>query len=522
MQPLTEKMKFTSTVAGASILLTSMGLLSRGLGMIREMVFASSFGLGEEFDIYLVGAVLPLTIQVIFLFLIQNYLIPSYNNLLLKSPEQKESFIRTNFWIFSLGGLVLAVLLSFSSNIIINTYLSHSSIAKREEARLIFNIFLISLPFSAANSVLISFLQNQLNFLTPSVARLTTNLAVIIIVFSLSTVYGTVIIPVGYVVGEIIPFIILLIKSNVKLFSPVKSLLIRQHLKNSLSLNLFLILIIESISQLYAISDRYFVSLVQEGGIAALNYSQTLFTLPISSISVALSTAIFPRLSQSYSAGSHIELERQFLSGIRINILIFVPIMIIFFFYGNDLIRIIYERGKFNSNDTLMTAESLKYFSLSIVFYSIYSILNKMIYSARWIKTLLFITVIGISLKIILNFVLVKNLSQNGLALSTSISYIFFFIVSFLVIINRLSFRIKGQFLAEFFLHLICGVTSYLVVAYLWSFIKQDSIILSLLILISFCLVYMLNLWILGTKSIHLVFGLFSFFKKSNVEITKE
>ena len=61
MQPLTEKMKFTSTVAGASILLTSMGLLSRGLGMIREMVFASSFGLGEEFDIYLVGAVLPLT-----------------------------------------------------------------------------------------------------------------------------------------------------------------------------------------------------------------------------------------------------------------------------------------------------------------------------------------------------------------------------------------------------------------------------------------------------------------------------
>ena len=157
------KRKFTSTVAGASILLTGVGLLTRGLGMVREMVFAGSFGLGEQFDIYLVGAVLPLTIQIIILFLIQNHLIPSYNQLLSKSPEQEEDFVRTNFWVFSIAGIVLALILYLSSSFIIKLYLPSSSYLKQEEAKQIFNLFLLTLPVSASSSVLIAYLQNKLD-----------------------------------------------------------------------------------------------------------------------------------------------------------------------------------------------------------------------------------------------------------------------------------------------------------------------------------------------------------------------
>ena len=72
--------KFTSTVAGASLLLATLGLLSRGIGFIREVVFASYFGLGKNYDIYLVGAVLPITIDTIIFYLVQNYFIPSFHN----------------------------------------------------------------------------------------------------------------------------------------------------------------------------------------------------------------------------------------------------------------------------------------------------------------------------------------------------------------------------------------------------------------------------------------------------------
>ncbi len=500
------KKGFTSTIAGASVLLTSVGLISRGLGMIREIIFAGSFGLGEEFDIYLVGAVLPLTIQVIILYLIQNFLIPSYNNVLTRQPDQKESFIRSNFWIFGCAGFALALLLYACSGFIIDLYLSGSSPAKQAAARLIFNIFLLTLPFSAANSVLISFLQNELNFFKPAVARLATNIAVIIIVLLLSTTFGTIIIPVGYLAGEVIQLIILSFRINVKLLTFSNAPIIKQHLRDSLSINFVLIIIIESLSQLYTISDRYFIKSVQEGGIAALNYAQTIFILPITTISVALSTAIFPKLSQDYSSGSFIQLEKNFYSGLRINILLFIPLMFVFFFNGDELIKIVFQRGKFSSEDTIVTAAALKYFSISLVFYSIYSVINKMIYSARLINSLLILTILGISIKIILNFILVATFMQNGLALSSSLSYIFFFFAGFIILNKKLPFLNAVLLTKEIILHLAAGGISYFIALFLFSIQEWDSN--SILLPLTFLAIYFMNFWFLKTDSFKLILNL--------------
>lgn len=498
--------KFTSTVAGASVLLTVAGLLTRGLGLVREMVFAGSFGLGEEFDIYLVGAVLPLTLQVIILFLIQNYLIPAYNQILAETPEQKDDFVRTNFWIFTLGGVFLSLILYLSSSAIIQVYLPAASPEARASAGLIFNLFLLSLPVSASSSVLIAYLQNNYNFKTPAIARLSVNLAVVIIVFLLNSYYGTLIIPIGFFVGGFIQFFILFYKTDLKLLTPIRSLMIRHHIRNSLNFNLALIIIIETLSQLYAVADRYFVSAVQTGGIAALNYAQTLFVLPIITISMALSTALFPKLSQDYSSDSLANLEKSCLSGIRINILIFIPIMVIFIFFGDEIIKLIYQRGKFSSSDTLMTASALKYFSLSIVFYSIYSILNKIFYSAKWIKMLLIITVAGIFLKLLLNFLLVDKYAQNGLAFSSSVSYFFFFITAFIIIDRKLSLKLTGWLLKELLLHTVCAALAYVVVLSLAGYNMNIPLLSPLL----FCVVFFFNLWILKSQSFLLVLNLFN------------
>jgi putative peptidoglycan lipid II flippase len=509
--------KFTSTIAGASILLTGVGILSRGLGLLREMVFAGSFGLGEEFDIYLVGAVIPMAIDVIILFLIQNYLIPQYNELLNKSPDQKESFIRTNFWVFSFLGFLLGLVLYFLSDIIISIYLAGSPKEKQEEAKLIFDIFLLILPFSAGGSVLISFLQNELDFMTPAIGRLSINAAVIVIVFFFSSSFGTLIIPIGFVAGMIIQFLILLLRTDIKLLTFSVKPVVKHHLKNSLSTNLIIIVIIESLSQLYAVSDRYFIKSVHEGGIAALSYSQTIFTLPIVTISVALSTAIFPRLSQNYSSGSMDELKKQFLSGIRINIFIFVPLMFIFFFNGGDIIKIIYQRGKFSPSDTMMTADSLRYFSISLILYSIYTILNKMIYSLRLVKSLLKITLAGIFLKIGLNYLLVGPLAQNGLALSTSVSYIFFFSAGFYVVAKAIKFRYQRQFIGDLILHFLSAAVSYYILFCVCGLDELKSSWLVLFVIGLFGAVYFLNLWIIKTDSVQPILKLnrnLKFFRK--------
>ena len=75
--------KFTSTIAGASIFITAVLLVGRGLGLIREVIFANYFGLSAEYDLYLVATVLPITINTIILYIAQNFFIPN-----LTQPEK--------------------------------------------------------------------------------------------------------------------------------------------------------------------------------------------------------------------------------------------------------------------------------------------------------------------------------------------------------------------------------------------------------------------------------------------------
>ena len=94
------KQKFTSTIAGASIFISVIGLLSRGLGFIREMIFANNFGLETEFDLYLVAAVLPITINSIILYIGQNYFIPGFQKSNSVNQEESHKYYNQSFIIF--------------------------------------------------------------------------------------------------------------------------------------------------------------------------------------------------------------------------------------------------------------------------------------------------------------------------------------------------------------------------------------------------------------------------------------
>ena len=187
--------KFASTVAGASLIIIFFGLISKGLGFVREIVFAGSFGLSKDFDIYLAGSVLPLVINTGVIYLGQNFFIPSYNKLK-SSNGNSELFFNSFLWIFASGGILLTVLLFIFSNNIINLYLINSSYQIRSVALVIFRIFLITVPVNAAISIIIAFLQAEFEFKAPAVSQLWVNFSVIILTLIFSARLNVYIIPV--------------------------------------------------------------------------------------------------------------------------------------------------------------------------------------------------------------------------------------------------------------------------------------------------------------------------------------
>lgn len=507
--------KFTSTIAGASIFISLVGLLSRGLGFIREMVFASNFGLETDFDLYLVGAVLPTTINSIILYIGQNYFVPGFQKIKSENPDSAKKYFNQSFILFIGSGIIIAFLLFFFSDLIINNYMQESSVKNKEIAAIIFRIFLFTIPFSAGISILSALLQSVYEFKYPAISMLFLNISVIILLILFSNSYGVIIIPVGFVIGTISQFTYLIIKTRkfvrLELFKKNED---ESFSRSILTSSIFIIILVESLSQLYTIIDRYFYNEVSPGGIASLNYAMIIFVLPISIFSIALATAIFPRITKAINDSVFNDVETIYNESISMNLIIFIPISFILFFFGDTIIRVLFERGKFIEESTNITFGVLKCYAISISFYSVYAVLNKIFYGIKKIKLLLLLTVFGLLLKFILNFVLIE-FKQNGFAISTSVSYIFFFITSYLFLNNKLKIENKFLFIKEFIFLFVNCIICIQILQLLSNIFSINNVYIKIVIIVLFILLYLFNLIFVKHGAVSITAKIFKHFSRS-------
>ncbi len=485
--------KFTSTIAGASIFISIIGLLSRGLGFIREMIFANNFGLETEFDLYLVGAVLPISINSVILYIGQNHFVPGFQKLSSTDSDSAQKYYKQSFILFVGGGTVIALLLFLTSDFIINFYMHLAPSESKEIAADIFNVFLLTIPFSAGISIFSALLQSVYEFKFPAISILFLNISIISLLVFLSDKFGVFIIPIGFVLGTILQFSYLLIKSR-KYFR--LNLSFRDSPFNLprtlLSSSLLIIILIESLSQLYSIFDRYFYGNISSGGIAAMNYASIIWVLPIYIFSVSLATAVFPVISKAVNDSSTEDMEKIYNESTLMSTFIFMPIAFILFFYGDSIIRIFYERGKFVEESTAMTFGVLRIFSISLVFFAVYAVFNKIFYSLNETKLLLLITIAGLSIKLLFNFLLI-DLEQNGLALSTSLSYLFFFFASYTILNIKLKVKNKSLFVKDFIIHSTNCIICLILIKNISVIYQLNNIFEEIFIIVLFVFIYLLN-----------------------------
>ncbi|HVO75504.1 MAG TPA: lipid II flippase MurJ [Ignavibacteriaceae bacterium] len=502
--------KFSSTVAGASIIITIFTLFGRALGFLREVVFAGYFGLNRNFEIYLVAAVLPNAINIVLLVLAQNYFIPNYYKF--DSADKKDFFTHSiNSFLFS--SLILTLILFFFSDFIIDHYVNTASIQARGTASIIFKIFLITIPLTAVISVLYAFLQAEKKFTAPIVSNLFTNIFIIFAVPFFTDNAGVFIIPISYLAGIAAQAVFLVIIANKKIKIKISPYFFKTAPQTMLGNFFFLTLLIELGGQMFVIVDRFFLNKVQQGGIAALNYSSTLFQLPIVILPFAVATVLFPSFSELIRRSDLGELKIKVEKSIASLTLLTTLISFVFIFFGDFLIDLLFRRGNFSLNDASLTFQTFRIYSISLVFYSIYSVLNKLLYSANLLKLLLLIVIFSLLLKFIFIFFLVDKIYQNGLALSTSISNIF---LCFACMFTLQSFKLKlaSVFFKNLAFYSINGFISLLITIIFAVQIKTSGMFTGLLQIFLFSFLFLINCFVCKDDVILLFYNSFIDFLK--------
>ncbi len=461
--------KITTTIAGASIFITIITFIGRGLGFFREVIFAASFGLSREFEIYLVATVLSSAINIVLIVLGQNYFVPNYFKT--KGKAERTSFFNHALTIFLFGSIVIALLSYIFSKQIIDFYISVDSVTSKATALNIFIYFLPTIPLTAVISIFFAFLQSEKNFIAPVISNLFTNIFLIGAVPLLNDKMGIIVIPIFYLVGTVFQMLFLFMIVNKKTYIQITFYNFSSEQNKTLGFFLLFTIIIEIIGQMFIVIDRYFLNAVEKGGIAALSYSATLYQLPIVILPFAISTVLFPSFSELIQKKEMIEVGKKLNKSISVLIFLTMPISFIFFFFGEFIVMILFQRGNFSFFDSIITSNTLKIYSISLVFYAIYSVLNKFFFSTSLLNELLLIISGGLLLKIILNILLVKTLFQNGLALSTSLTFVLYCILS-LIIIRKIKISSFFFFSKNLFFYLAnCGISIIIV------FLIQNNLI---------------------------------------------
>ena len=326
---MTTNTKVATSIAGASVILTLIGVLSKGIGFIREIIYANNFGLSPEFDLFLVSVALPIVINTSMIYLAQHYFVPSYNRINHLSESDGKYFFNSTFWWFIIGGIFIAIILYLFSSLIFHSYLPDISLENRQLGIKIFIMFLVTIPLNAGMSIIMAFQQARFKFAYPAVSLILLNVVVIILVLLFSDLLGILILPISFVIAYLSAFIflIVLVKEDLKLLS-----LDLFKVKYEFSeLRIIISLIVIEVSSLsYVLIDRYFISEVSVGGIAALNYAFVIFALPISLFSIPLITTLFPKFSSSPET-----LKTDFENGYGMIFFIMIPFMFIFYFWGD-------------------------------------------------------------------------------------------------------------------------------------------------------------------------------------------
>ena len=490
-----KKLMFSTSIAGASIVLSFFSLFSKGIGFFREIIYANNFGLSSGYDLFLSSTALITIIQIVFLFFTQHYFIPIYNKVRIEGEQKGEAFLRYAFWWSIIIGIVLSLLLFLLSKPILSLYLAGIGETRMNKALVFFWILLISIPFNNGISVISAYLQAKFLFIFPAICQILINIVIIILVFFFSGNTKIIILPISISIAFIIGFIFLLksihnIRFKWQEVFKYEYTFIRKG-------NLLNLILIEFISLSYILVDRYFIDKIPIGSLSAMSYALVLFALPVSIFSIPLVTALFSKFSRDHEEDPS-NLEHSFHISMKINHFIIILLSSIMFVWGDVFLKLFYERGAFTSQSTAITHQILKYYLIGLIFYSGYLIQVKLFYSLNKYNIIMWLSVIAFSIKILLNIILVEKFKQNGLAFSTSMVYIFLFFGSYYLLNksyfknNKPSvFRISGYYL---FNALISGYVSLVITEIV---LKNNSTVKYILEVTLFTAIYLINIYLL-------------------------
>lgn len=410
-------------VAKSTIIIVITKIISMGLGFMRDMVIAATFGASYKTDAYLVANVVPVIIFTTVNSALNTTFIPVFTERLYCSGK-KNAFrlaciiINVVFLlalVVTIGGTLLTPKII---SIIAPGFSGKVFQLAVELTRIMFPMII----FLSLSAILSGVLNSFRDFTTPAMVGIPQNLIIIFSVVFFGHSYGIKGLAWGTLIGISSQYLFQMpairkLGMRYKMILDLKDPGIKQ-----MGLLIWPILFGSTASQINVIVNRILASGLPEGSISALNYADRLNSAALAIFAATISAVIYPLLSEHSATGNQSRFRRLAVTSLNVTIFFMVPLAVGIFILRIPIITLLFQRGAFGVNDTQITAIALQYYVIGMTALALQMVVAKIYYSLQDTRTPMLNGIFTIGLNICLCLLLVKSLGHGGLALATSIS----------------------------------------------------------------------------------------------------
>lgn len=404
-----------------TIIMMATTVLAKLLGFVREMVLAYCFGAGAISDAYVICFSIPTVIFSGLGTAIMTCYISLYSELEVNAPRRLGQFHNSSTSLILLVSAALVAVFQAFAEPIVKLFAVGFDEATLKFAVGLARVMVISMVFIALSYMLQGFLQMKGSFVAVGLVSVPTNIFVIATIL-LSKENSTLLLGMGPVLGYAVAAGMLLGVALKKGYSYWPQLRLGDPSLRKMIKLVLPVFAGRTIIQINALIDRSLGSTLAEGSVSALNYANRVFGVVTSVFVVSLITAVFPQLSRQNAQHNLRSIKKTTRSGMGMVTLIVLPLSAALIVFAEPVIRILFERGAFDQTAVTLTAESLAFYSIGLIFYSYRDVLSNVFYSMQDTRIPTINSILSVVLNIVLNYALVGPMAHKGLALATSLS----------------------------------------------------------------------------------------------------
>jgi len=407
--------------------LGGMTLISRFLGMARDVLCAGIFGTSWQWDGFIYAFMIPNFFRrLVGEGALSSVFIPVYTEIREKSGKE-EAFRFANVTLTVVGCFLLGFLLVMEALMT----LCLNMLALPETVTLILSLLRILFPylwFISIFAIGMGILNSHRHFFAPSLAPIIINVTWIVGILWLVPLAGTdKASQLHFLAGAILFSGILFLAFE---FPFVKGLGFRLTWAWDLFYpgivkggKLLLPVILGfAVIQVNILVDMTLGMVLGPGANSSLWYGTRLMQFPLGIFAVAMGTALLPMISKHAVSGDW-DAQRQSLSfALRSVFLIVVPCAVGLIFLSREIVSLLFERGAFDAISTARTAAVLVGYSVGLFAYSGQKILITGFFAVQNSKTPMKIGIAAVFINLFFNLILMYPLKEAGLALATAIS----------------------------------------------------------------------------------------------------